>query len=28
VRGIGKAFVSRDVDERVLGALLDGAIAA
>jgi 3-dehydroquinate synthase len=28
VRGIGKAFVSRDVDEGVLGTLLDQAIAA
>ena len=28
VRGIGKAFVSRDVDERALDALLDDAIAA
>jgi 3-dehydroquinate synthase len=28
VRGIGKAFVSRDVDERVLSTLLDDAIAA
>jgi 3-dehydroquinate synthase len=28
VRGIGKAFVSRDVDERTLAALLDHAIAA
>ena len=27
-RGIGKAFVSRDVDERVLHGLLDDAIAA
>ena len=27
-RGIGKAFVSRDVDEGALGALLDDAIAA
>jgi 3-dehydroquinate synthase len=27
-RGIGKAFVSRDVDEAALGALLDDAIAA
>ncbi len=27
-RGIGKAFVSRDVDEGALGALLDNAIAA
>ena len=28
VRGIGKAFVSRDVDEGILGALLDDAITA
>ena len=28
VRGIGKAFVSRDVDQRALDALLDDAIAA
>jgi 3-dehydroquinate synthase len=28
VRGIGKAFVSREVDERVLASLLDDAIAA
>jgi 3-dehydroquinate synthase len=28
VRGIGRAFVSRDVDERLLGTLLDDAIAA
>jgi len=27
-RGIGKAFVTREVDERALGALLDQAIAA
>ncbi len=27
-RGIGKAFVTREVDERTLGALLDQAIAA
>jgi 3-dehydroquinate synthase len=28
VRGIGKAFVSREVDERILNGLLDDAIAA
>jgi len=28
VRGIGRAFVSRDVDERALTGLLDDAIAA
>jgi 3-dehydroquinate synthase len=28
VRGIGKAFVSREVDERILNSLLDDAIAA
>lgn len=28
VRGIGKAFVSREVDERMLGTMLDDAIAA
>jgi 3-dehydroquinate synthase len=28
VRGIGKAFVSREVDERILNGLLDEAIAA
>jgi 3-dehydroquinate synthase len=27
-RGIGKAFVTREVDERALGTLLDQAIAA
>ena len=27
-RGIGKAFVTREVDERALGTLLDRAIAA
>ena len=28
VRGIGKAFVSREVDEKALRGLLDDAIAA